>query len=87
MNKGAEIWRIPYKIYPNGKVKIQNLKSSSAVKQKYAITPQITVDGQTLKKDALEIEGLKFINGRFYVNFVMIDIPIRESIGIYSFTK
>ncbi|MBC5743916.1 hypothetical protein FMM74_010070 [Lachnospiraceae bacterium MD308] len=87
MNKGAEIWRIPYKIYPNGKVKIQNLKSSSAVKQKYAITPQITVDGQTLKKDALEIEGLKLINGRFYVNFVMKDIPIRESIGIYSFTK
>lgn len=87
MNKGAEIWRIPYKTYANGKVQLQRITGASAVKQKYVITPQITVNGETLKRDALEIEGMKLINGRFYVNFVMKDISIRENIGIYRFSK
>lgn len=87
MNKGAEIWRIPYKSYANGKAKLQKLTGNSAVKQKYVITPQILVGETVLKKDALEIEGMKLTNGHFYINFFMKDVSIRESIGIYRFSK
>lgn len=92
MNVGAGIYKIPftYKKDKKGKAVPQVLQDAQ-VKKKIEIVPEIKVDGTTLKKSSLEIEGMKVVaNGSktdYYVNFFMQNVSIRNAIGIYKFTK
>lgn len=92
LNKGAGINVIPYKTYKAGQAVEQNLNDPSAIKTFIDIVPEIVVTGTKYGKDKLEIEGLQIeaaTGGKvsYYVNFYNSGVSIRDTIGIYKFTK
>lgn len=88
--KGAGIYKVPYKTYKNGKATPQEL-NEGRIRQIIEIIPKIKVDGKLPSSAYLEIEGMKvFAKGAktdYYVNFFMKKSSIRNAIGIYKFTK
>lgn len=91
-NKGAMIYKIKY----SKKTKSQKLTS---ITQQIKITPSIKVTSKysgitnrAFGKADLEIEGMKVVAAgknkvNYYINFFMANVTIRDTIGIYKFTR
>ena len=89
-NKGAGIYAIKFKKYPAGKAVEQVKSKLKQVKQIITITSELRINRQLLKKDKLEIEGMKVFrrtDGKidYYINFVAVGTGLRSTIGIYRF--
>lgn len=88
LNIGAQIYVIPYKSYNNGKVVKQSISHGYKV---INITPKLVINGKTLGKTELEIEGMKVTRAsggkmNYYVSFYRKRQSARNTTAVYKFT-
>ena len=90
--KSAGVYVVKFKHYPEGKAKEQVKSKVKNVSKIVTIEPKLRVSGKKLDKNSMEIEGLKVFkraDGKmdYYVNFIITGTGLRNTIGIYKFTR
>ena len=91
MKTNAYVYVISYEKQEAGSVTLQAIPALRSSDKIIKIIPKLTVKGTVLKKNRLEIEGLKVDirkNGNvdYYVNFITKGMGLRDSMAIYKFT-
>lgn len=93
VKRDTEIYKVSYKAYEKGKVKIQTIKKKeNAVKQRIIVYPGFKIKGRNFNKNNAEVQGIMIKKNPYtkkidyYLVFRAAGMNMRNTVSIYKFT-